>query len=503
MDSFKLKPFPCTVCRKRFKTDNGRASHQRAVHEKLVMASRSKPFECTVCSKQFTTAKGRAAHHRAVHNGLVMASLGSKPFECTVCSKRFTTDNGRASHQNAVHEKLVMASRSKPFECTVCSKRFTTDNGRASHQRAVHEKLVMASRSKRFKCTICSKRFTTDDGRAFHQIAVHVEKVSDDIRKNSSLDLNKFICDELQPNEEFHRLCNDAVDSLYQKLQTDLPGTDEGDKIHNLIKGGSLAKGTAIKNDADLDCVMVMNSIDDASELREKLPDIKSELKSCLSSSIGDSWQLASAQKETRFSLQFRMSRYPGESVEVDLLPTFEANVRNIDERERFYSNMVLKDEKNWQYYSAALVLFQRDFVVKRPTLVKSLIRLVKYWRKTFFPKNSAMPSYLLELLTIHAWENANSPERFNIKIGFKAVMEVLINHQSLRVSWGDYYREDLIPSSVLYKVKSNRAYIIDPANPTNNLYDDVDWKVVEMVAKVTKRKPLLRNVPVALANWK
>ena len=30
MDSLKLKPFPCTVCRKRFKTDNGRASHQRA-----------------------------------------------------------------------------------------------------------------------------------------------------------------------------------------------------------------------------------------------------------------------------------------------------------------------------------------------------------------------------------------------------------------------------------------------------------------------------------------
>ena len=107
---------------------------------------------------------------------------------------------------------------------------------------------------------------------------------------------------------------------------------------------------------------------------------------------------------------------------------------------------MVFKDEKNWRYYSAALVLFQRDFVIERPTLVKSLIRLVKYWRKTFFPKNSAMPSYLLELLTIHAWENANCPETFDIKIGFKAVMEVLINHQSLRVSWGDYYRKNLIP---------------------------------------------------------
>ena len=60
--------------------------------------------------------------------------------------------------------------------------------------------------------------------------------VSDDIRENSRLDLNKFICDELQPNEEFHRLFNDAVDSLYRELQTDLQGTEYA--IHNLIKVG-------------------------------------------------------------------------------------------------------------------------------------------------------------------------------------------------------------------------------------------------------------------------
>ena len=60
--------------------------------------------------------------------------------------------------------------------------------------------------------------------------------VSDDIRENSSLNLNKFICDELQPNEEFHRLFNDAVDSLYRELQTDLQDTEY--PIHNLIKVG-------------------------------------------------------------------------------------------------------------------------------------------------------------------------------------------------------------------------------------------------------------------------
>ena len=70
----------------------------------------------------------------------------------------------------------------------------------------------------------------------FAEFFVIVCLVSDDIRDNSSLDLNKFIRDELQPNEEFHRPFNNAVDSLYQELQTDLQGTEYA--IHNLIKVG-------------------------------------------------------------------------------------------------------------------------------------------------------------------------------------------------------------------------------------------------------------------------
>ena len=81
---------------------------------------------------------------------------------------------------------------------------------------------------------------------------------------------------------------------------------------------------------------------------------------------------------------------------------------------------------------------------------------MVKYWRKTYIPQSGSKhvpPSYLLELLTIHAWENANRPESFDMKIGFKAVMKVLKNHQSVRVSWEDYYRRNLIPSRYIHKV--------------------------------------------------
>ena len=46
-------------------------------------------------------------------------------------------------------------------------------------------------------------------------------------------------------------------------------------------------------------------------------------------------------------------------------------------------------------------------------------------------------------------------------------------------------------------------AYVIDPANPTNNLYDAVDcWDEVQKVAEETMRTPLLRDVSVT-AKWK
>ena len=106
-----------------------------------------------------------------------------------------------------------------------------------------------------------------------------------------------------------------------------------------------------------------------------------------------------------------------------------------------------MDDEENWEYYSAALVKLQVKFVEKRPANVKDLIRLVKYWRKTYIQQighERLPPSYLLELLTIHAWEKANCPQKFNIKIGFKAVMELLENHSNLRVSWDDNYSKSM-----------------------------------------------------------
>ena len=116
-------------------------------------------------------------------------------------------------------------------------------------------------------------------------------------------------------------------------------------------------------------------------------------------------------------------------------------------ERKKVYKEM-RGNKKIRPYCSAALVRSQVEFVEKQPPNVKDLIRLVKYWRKTCIPQignKHLPPSYLLELLTIHAWAKAKCPHTFNVKIGFKAVMKLLKFHYKLRVYWGDYYGKDVI----------------------------------------------------------
>ena len=50
----------------------------------------------------------------------------------------------------------------------------------------------------------------------------------------------------------------------------------------------------------------------------------------------------------------------------------------------------MVHDEENWEYYSTAIVKLQVEFVKKLPANVKDLIRLVKYWRKTYIPQSGS-----------------------------------------------------------------------------------------------------------------
>ena len=59
MDSL-LESFKCSFCSKRFSTENGSDSHQRAVHS--IKYSQLKPFACPACPKRFAT-ENDLKHH--------------------------------------------------------------------------------------------------------------------------------------------------------------------------------------------------------------------------------------------------------------------------------------------------------------------------------------------------------------------------------------------------------------------------------------------------------
>ena len=114
---------------------------------------------------------------------------------------------------------------------------------------------------------------------------------------------------------------------------------------------------------------------------------------------------------------------------------------------EKLYKEMIGCTPEDRKYYSAHFVSLQVEFVKGQPPIVKDLIRLVKYWRKTSIEDKSTgetrLPSsYPLELITIHCWEKAGKPESFDIRAGFKAVLQQLVEYCDINIRWYINYKK-------------------------------------------------------------
>ena len=92
----------------------------------------------------------------------------------------------------------------------------------------------------------------------------------------------------------------------------------------NTIQGGSVGKGTAVEDKADIDCVIFLNNMKNMEEHKRNLPKTKKRLKSCLKQSEHQ----ITFDGMTPFAVKFKL-RLPDSSREfdVDLLPTFTTDL--------------------------------------------------------------------------------------------------------------------------------------------------------------------------------
>lgn len=125
----KRDPFMCTICGKTFARSRCVKSHEKRVHDRLILA------QCHICQRAFTD-KSNFTNHMKLH-------FGRKDYVCQHCGKKFVQSQGLRQHLRS-HTSYF------PFKCEICQREFRTKNHLVSHATS-HTEL------RPFVCDICGK----------------------------------------------------------------------------------------------------------------------------------------------------------------------------------------------------------------------------------------------------------------------------------------------------------------------------------------------------------
>lgn len=363
--------------------------------------------------------------------------------KCMYCEHTFKQNKTRRRHVHRVH------NRAGAF-CPHCNEPFLADAHCQQHIQAVHAGQSMP---------IVHKLAT------FSAQATKMSPASNKLYDQPGNQLDTFIADVIQPTARYLSACNSAVDQLVHVLQNNTP---DSLRPRRVIKGGSLGKGTAVLNKSDVDLVVMLRDYTDVRELVKDLPKISNELEKYLSMQPN-----IKVTGKTPFAVKIDIQNGMGQTNSADVLPAVD--VIGLKTKNEVFQEMASRTDLR-RYYSASLSVLQMNLYASLPTKLKSLIRLIKYWKKDkFLSTGFNLPtSYVLELVIINAWCRAGRPYSFDMKRAAHAVLTSLTRHKSFRV----IFPGDLGGSTAFDQIPGpGNPFIIDPCNPFNNVYSTpVPW---------------------------
>ncbi|XP_032898951.1 2'-5'-oligoadenylate synthase 3-like [Amblyraja radiata] len=278
--------------------------------------------------------------------------------------------------------------------------------------------------------------------------------------------------------------------------------------------GGSLGKGTAVKNGSDADLVVFLNHFKCFDDQKKNRAEILSNIRELLlkyEKNIGRQIKMSQPRiipalsSPRSLNLLFK-STESSDFVEVDVLPAFDAlgPLTSTGVKNQVYEGLIATGERGGEF-STCFTELQRDFIKTRPTKLKGLIRLVKYWYTEYVrrpykcklrPGEYLPPKYALELLIIYAWESAEKGVNFNTAEGFRTVLELIVQYEDLWIFWTTNYNFDSysIGRFLKNKLKEPKPMILDPADPTGNVAV-ARWDLVAEVAEECLQQNCVQNV--------
>ena len=319
--------------------------------------------------------------------------------------------------------------------------------------------------------------------------------------------LDAYVQQYIQADEQFLRSVQSTINKLVSLLQNNVPEELRPSKV---VKGGSLGKGAAIKGSSDIDLVLMLAKYENVAELREALPRLLTLLHRSL-----EQFENVSVTGETKFSVQIEYTGGDGNSHEIDVLLAVDA-ITNYKGVQNVYKAMEIRDKDIRENYSACLVPLHADlFGDENPTKLKSLIRLVKYWKKerdgVYKQQHRGQrvarwpTSYGMEIVTIDAWCRVGSPSSFDMRKALYAVLGSIENHRQFRIILEDRF---LNYGRTAIEKPNSGAFIMDPCNPFNNLYLTAgqrmawNWDAIGQEARTFRGKPLFHDMYYSADSW-
>lgn len=304
----------------------------------------------------------------------------------------------------------------------------------------------------------------------------------------TSSELSAFVQSKIEPDTAYIQRCNAVVDRLCQFMKNSLPPKLRPAEVR---KCGSLGKGTAVIGKSDADLVVFLAEYHSISTLRSEIKRILDEMQEYFVKFGG-----CNLEEKTCHAVKLLIT-CNDHTHSVDILPSVD--ILKLKTTKDIYKEMESLSDCEKGYYSAALAPLQVEFVARAPTKVKTLIRLLKYWRKTEFKESTSdqrLPSsYSLELIVIAVWEKAGKPENFDLCKGFYHVLRAIADYRCLKHAWTLNYDS--------HYVQRDPFYVVDPANPFNNVLTACNcWDMIAAKAKSLMQAQLFKECVDGQCGW-
>lgn len=269
--------------------------------------------------------------------------------------------------------------------------------------------------------------------------------------------LEKFLDRRVRPDTSFLNSCKEVINTVVRLIHQ-----HPDFSIKEVIKGGSLGKGTAVRGHSDVDLLVVVNDYRNVNDLRENMQGIISSFRRYLLAAVKIETIKIQITGQTPFTLQFEVCcTVDGDWFDVDLLPVIDlVDPSNVCRSLQNVYDRMDKENYNKDYYAKCLAKQQVDFVKRVPSRAKDVIRLLKYWN---YNENVGLSSFCIELMVIHIWQKKDSPNRFEIQPMIYDVVYMISFFKETTITFNDYFTPDH------YTAKLTPPYILDPANPFND----------------------------------